>query len=253
MHPDAPGTGHSARSLQPSRRRLPDGQDQRHPVPTTDFRNILPRFTPEAREPTRRWSTCSPGSRRKKAPRRRRSRSPGCSRRSRGSSPIPGTTKPHGWKRTSGRRHQADRAGPRRNRRLQRHNPCRGRAHPVHHRREDGEIHSWKSNESAHNRPTKGRRTSSPARCASIRSSRRPTPPVSPARCVTFEPGARTAWHTHPLGQTLIVTAGCGRVQRGGGPIEEIHPGRHGLVSAGRKALARRRAGHGHDPHCHQE
>jgi quercetin dioxygenase-like cupin family protein len=42
---------------------------------------------------------------------------------------------------------------------------------------------------------------------------------------VTFEPGARTAWHTHPLGQTLIVTAGCGWAQRNGGPIEEIHPG----------------------------
>src|SRR4051812_753178 len=42
---------------------------------------------------------------------------------------------------------------------------------------------------------------------------------------VTFEPGARTAWHTHPLGQTLIVTAGAGRVQREGGPIEEIRPG----------------------------
>jgi quercetin dioxygenase-like cupin family protein len=42
---------------------------------------------------------------------------------------------------------------------------------------------------------------------------------------VTFEPAARTAWHTHPLGQTLIVTAGCGRVQRWGGPIEEIRPG----------------------------
>jgi quercetin dioxygenase-like cupin family protein len=42
---------------------------------------------------------------------------------------------------------------------------------------------------------------------------------------VTFEPGARTAWHTHPLGQTLIVTAGCGRTQRWGGPIEEIRPG----------------------------
>ncbi len=42
---------------------------------------------------------------------------------------------------------------------------------------------------------------------------------------VTFEPGARTAWHTHPLGQVLIVTAGCGRVQREGGPIEEIRPG----------------------------
>ena len=42
---------------------------------------------------------------------------------------------------------------------------------------------------------------------------------------VTFEPGARTAWHTHPAGQTLIVTAGMGRVQRLGGPIEEIRPG----------------------------
>ena len=42
---------------------------------------------------------------------------------------------------------------------------------------------------------------------------------------VTFEPGARTAWHTHPLGQTLIVTAGAGRAQRWGGPIEEIRSG----------------------------
>jgi quercetin dioxygenase-like cupin family protein len=42
---------------------------------------------------------------------------------------------------------------------------------------------------------------------------------------VTFEPGARTAWHTHPLGQTLIVTAGCGWVQKQGGPVEEIHTG----------------------------
>jgi quercetin dioxygenase-like cupin family protein len=51
----------------------------------------------------------------------------------------------------------------------------------------------------------------------------------APARgvgnCVTFEPGARTAWHTHPLGQTLIVTAGCGRAQRWGSPVEEIRPG----------------------------
>jgi quercetin dioxygenase-like cupin family protein len=51
----------------------------------------------------------------------------------------------------------------------------------------------------------------------------------SPARVfgasVTFEPGARTAWHTHPLGQTLIVTAGCGWAQRWDGPVEEIRPG----------------------------
>lgn len=52
---------------------------------------------------------------------------------------------------------------------------------------------------------------------------------TAPARAagtsVTFEPGARTAWHTHPLGQILIVTAGCGRAQREGGPIEELRPG----------------------------
>ena len=42
---------------------------------------------------------------------------------------------------------------------------------------------------------------------------------------VTFEPGARTAWHTHPLGQTLIVTAGLGWAQRDGGPVEDIRPG----------------------------
>jgi quercetin dioxygenase-like cupin family protein len=42
---------------------------------------------------------------------------------------------------------------------------------------------------------------------------------------VTFEPGARTAWHTHPLGQMLIVTSGVGRAQRWGGPLEQIRPG----------------------------
>jgi quercetin dioxygenase-like cupin family protein len=54
-------------------------------------------------------------------------------------------------------------------------------------------------------------------------------PATAPARAaaaaVTFEPTARTAWHTHPLGQRLIVIAGCGRAQRWGGPIEEIRPG----------------------------
>ena len=53
--------------------------------------------------------------------------------------------------------------------------------------------------------------------------------PQAPARavgaCVTFEPGARTAWHTHPLGQTLLITTGCGWVHREGGPVEEVHPG----------------------------
>jgi quercetin dioxygenase-like cupin family protein len=52
-----------------------------------------------------------------------------------------------------------------------------------------------------------------------------PDPARVAAASVTFEPGARTAWHTHPLGQTLIVTFGCGRAQRWDGPIEEIRPG----------------------------
>ena len=76
--------------------------------------------------------------------------------------------------------------------------------------------------------------------------------PPDPARVagalVTFEPGARTAWHTRPLGQTLIVTTGLGRVQR-----EAAHrrntAGRCGVVRAWRKALARRNANNRHEPH----
>ena len=52
---------------------------------------------------------------------------------------------------------------------------------------------------------------------------------------VTFEPGARTAWHTHLLGQTLVVTAGIGWVQREGGPVEEIRPGDVVWFAAGEK------------------
>ena len=50
-------------------------------------------------------------------------------------------------------------------------------------------------------------------------------PARAAAAMVTFEPGARTAWHSHPLGQTLVVLSGVGRVQREGGPVEEIRPG----------------------------
>ena len=88
-----------------------------------------------------------------------------------------------------------------------------------------GGTRKWTSNEVAHSLPAKG-----PAEyfTGTVR-----IDPLfqahDPARAlgasVTFEPGARTAWHTHPLGQTLIVTAGCGLVQRWGGPIEEIRPG----------------------------
>jgi quercetin dioxygenase-like cupin family protein len=52
-----------------------------------------------------------------------------------------------------------------------------------------------------------------------------PDPARVAGASVTFEPGARTAWHTHPLGQTLIVTSGLGWAQRWGGPVEEIRPG----------------------------
>jgi len=62
-----------------------------------------------------------------------------------------------------------------------------------------------------------------------------PDPARVAGASVTFEPGARTAWHTHPLGQTLIVTFGVGRVQREGGPIEEIRPGDVVWFSPGEK------------------
>ena len=61
---------------------------------------------------------------------------------------------------------------------------------------------------------------------------------------VTFEPGARTAWHTHPLGQTLLVTAGLGRAQREGGPAEDIRPGDIVSFAPGEKHW------HGASPHC---
>jgi len=64
-------------------------------------------------------------------------------------------------------------------------------------------------------------------------------PVTAPARAagnaVTFEPRARTAWHTHPLGQVLIITMGCGRAQREGGPIEEIRPGDVVVFAPGEK------------------
>lgn len=64
---------------------------------------------------------------------------------------------------------------------------------------------------------------------------RAPDPARVAAASVTFEPGARTAWHAHPLGQHLIVTAGCGRVQRWGGPVETIRPGDVVWIAPGEK------------------
>jgi quercetin dioxygenase-like cupin family protein len=62
-----------------------------------------------------------------------------------------------------------------------------------------------------------------------------PEPARVQSALVTFEPGARTAWHTHPLGQTLIVMSGFGRAQRLGGPIEEIRPGDIIWIAPGEK------------------
>ena len=68
---------------------------------------------------------------------------------------------------------------------------------------------------------------------------------------VTFEPGARTAWHTHPLGQTLIVTSGLGRAQRWGGPVEEIRPGDVVWFSPGEKHWHGASPAGRDDPHRH--
>ena len=81
----------------------------------------------------------------------------------------------------------------------------------------------------------RGRRSISPARSGSTRRSRAARPRASAAAIVTFEPGARTAWHTHPLGQTLIVTSGTGWVQMEGGPKEEIRSGDVVFIPAGEK------------------
>ena len=83
----------------------------------------------------------------------------------------------------------------------------------------------WRSNEAVQSPPARVRRIILPASYASIRCLKRRSPARVRGAAVTFEPGARTAWHTHPLGQTLIVTSGLGWVQRWGGPVEEIRPG----------------------------
>src|SRR5829696_7611191 len=82
-------------------------------------------------------------------------------------------------------------------------------------------MEQCRSHEAARGRPPRDRRITSLAQCAFQAG--------DPARVsgghVTFDPGARNAWHTHPLGQTLIVTSGLGWVRAEGGPIEEIRPG----------------------------
>ena len=78
-----------------------------------------------------------------------------------------------------------------------------------------------------------------------------PDPALVQGASVTFEPGARTAWHTHPLGQTLIVTAGCGWAQREGGPVEEIRPGDVIWFAPGEKHWHGASPTTAHDAHRH--
>jgi len=73
--------------------------------------------------------------------------------------------------------------------------------------------------------PEKDPRSTSQEQSGSILYLRRPIPRAPAPSALPFEAGARTAWHTHPLGQTLIVTSGVGKVQKWGGPVEEIRPG----------------------------
>lgn len=108
----------------------------------------------------------------------------------------------------------------------------------------------WKLHVAARTRRARDRRNGSPALSASTRCSRYRRRPIISGASVTFGPGGRTAWHTHPLGQTLVVTFGCGWLERQragrGNP-----PGRRGLVTARREALARCHGNDGHDAHRH--
>ena len=100
----------------------------------------------------------------------------------------------------------------------------------------------WTSSAAVRSPPRRGRKTISPGLSGSTRASAAAA--ALSAATVTFEPGARTAWHTHPLGQTLLVTAGLGRAQREGGSIEEIRPGDIVWFEPGEKHW------HGASPDC---
>ena len=100
---------------------------------------------------------------------------------------------------------------------------------------EPGPATDQNHSSAARNPPGRDRPRTSPAPCVSTLCSRRNAPARASGSLVTFEPGARTAWHTHPLGQVLIVTAGTGRVQRWGDPIDEIRQGDVVWIPPGQK------------------
>ena len=215
--------------------------DENTKFDSTDFRSTLPRFTPEALKANQALVDLlgrSPNGRRRRPP---RSRSPGCWPRSRGLCRSRAPRSCIAWTRTSGRvsrRAHARRPARDRERRLEDHGargPVPGEAgaddrplsgsHATQAkiRLQMGKQVDIKTNRFPAFRQRAGRYFTGTVRIDPLFQRARPARVLGAS--VTFEPGARTAWHTHPLGQTLIVTAGCGRAQRWGGPVEEIRPG----------------------------
>src|SRR5665213_303279 len=98
-----------------------------------------------------------------------------------------------------------------------------------------GRRSSWKLSRADRGRRVKDQHRASPERCGRIRLSRRPDPALLRAGWVRFEPGARTFWHSHPLGQTLAIVSGIGHVQTWGGPIRQVRAGDTVWIPPGEK------------------
>ena len=179
--------------------------DENATFDSTDFRSTLPRFTPEALKANQAMVDLLGRVAKQKQATPAQVALAWLLAQKPWIVPIPGTTKLNRLEENLGRLDRAHAWRPGRH---------RGR------RRRDLGTRGPVSRKAGKDRPI-----GSPARSASTRSSRRTSPARASAGSVTIEPGARTAWHTHPLGQTLIITAGCGRAQREGGPIEEVRPG----------------------------
>ena len=234
---DARRARHRLRAVQPARARAssPGKIDENTTFDSADFRNIVPRFTPEARKANQALvdllRKSASGSRR----RPRRSRSRGCSRRSRGSCPSPARPSCTRLEENIGAATVA--LTPDDLREIERARVADHRAGRPLSRTPRADDRAMSSSDSQAERLTwTSRRIGSqpsgkgPAEyfTGTVRIDplfQAPDPARVAGASVTFEPGARTAWHTHPLGQTLIVTAGFGLAQRWGGPIEEIRPG----------------------------
>ena len=233
---DARGARHRLRAVQPARQGLPDGQDrrERRRSSRTDFRNIVPRFTPEARKANQALVELLARSRRARSATPAQIALAWLLAQKPWIVPIPGTTKLHRLEENLGAADVELHAGrPPRHRRRRLEHPDAGLALPRGARETDRAVVRASSSRRSSNMDIKqsGSRPSGKGPAEYFSGSVRVDPlfqAPAPARGfgagVTFEPGARTAWHTHPLGQTLIVTAGCGLVQRWEGPAR-VRPG----------------------------